>query len=148
MRRFATLAVCVLAGFWAGPVEAGSDGGAGIVLEIGDVEPERGVLRCGLYTESNWLESEDAVEWVEADYGEEDIATCRFDDIESGTYGVGVFHDEDADHEMDSNVLGIPSEGVCASNDPEGSMGPPEFQGAKFSHDGSDRTGVSCTMRY
>lgn len=148
MRRMVILSIVVALGVWASPADAGSDDGAAIVLEITDVEHDRGVIRCGLYTKSSWLEPEDAVEWVDADYGEGEAATCRFDGIEGGTYGVGVFHDEDADHDMDSNVLGIPSEGVCASNDPEGNMGPPDFEGAKFIHDESGRTDVSCTMRY
>ena len=33
---------------------------------------------------------------------------------------------------MDTNFLGMPKEGVGASNDAKGFMGPPKYQDAKF----------------
>lgn len=141
--------VCVVAAIFvlfAASAGAESPESGDIVLEMEGLENEEGVVRCGLYTESNWLESENARRWVDAAYGDGDTATCTFDGIEEGTYGIGAFHDADSDHDMDSNMLGIPTEGVCASNDPDGSMGPPSFSGAKFEHDG-DETSVSCEFR-
>lgn len=129
---------------------AESEGGqAGrIVLKIQNVQHQKGVIRCGLYEQKNWLDAEDAVEWVNAEYTSGATAKCVFPGIEGGTYGIGVFHDADADHDMDSNFLGIPSEAVCASKDPEASMGPPEFDAAKFEHSAEGATEVACTMRY
>lgn len=119
-----------------------------VVLKIQNVsENPRGTIRCGLYERSSWMEPERAVQWVDATYTDAREAICRFEGIESGTYGIGVFHDSDDDHDMDSNVVGIPSEGVCASNDPEANMGPPAFDDAKFRHEG-ERTEVACTMNY
>jgi uncharacterized protein (DUF2141 family) len=129
------------------PASAGESGGD-VVLQIGGVTDDpQGVVRCGLYTKSSWLEPEDAIQWVDATYTDDGGASCVFEDVDPGTYGVGVFHDADADHDMDSNFLGIPSEGVCASNDPGANMGPPKFEGAKFQH-GDERTEVACTMNY
>lgn len=128
---------------------ASADESAGeIVLDIREVtdDPE-GVIRCGLYTKSSWLQPEDAVQWVDATYTGDGGAVCQFQGIESGTYGIGVFHDADDDHDMDSNLVGIPQEGICASNDPEGRMGPPDFEAARFRH-GGERTEVTCTMNY
>ena len=49
-------------------------------------------------------------------------------DLPPVTYAVSVFHDENGDKKLDSNLLGIPTEGYGFSNDARGSMGPTTFQ--------------------
>jgi uncharacterized protein (DUF2141 family) len=49
-------------------------------------------------------------------------ASCEFLGIEPGTYAVSVFHDENSNGKLDTNFLGIPREGVGASNDARGHM--------------------------
>jgi uncharacterized protein (DUF2141 family) len=56
-----------------------------------------------------------------------------FRDLPAGTYAVAVLHDEDGDGALDTNVLGIPTEGTGASNDVR-SLGPPSFEDAAFQH--------------
>jgi uncharacterized protein (DUF2141 family) len=41
---------------------------------------------------------------------------CEFSGIQPGTYAVAVFHDENSNGKLDTNFLGIPREGVGASN--------------------------------
>ena len=147
MYRWSTVFVVLLLGGWAFSASAEESAEAGdVVVEIANLENQKGVVRCGLYTKSSWLQPEKAVQWVDATYGDEETAECRFEEIEPGTYGVGAFHDADSDHDMDSNFLGIPTESVCASDDPGGRMGPPKFKGAKFRHR-RQTTSVPCTMR-
>jgi uncharacterized protein (DUF2141 family) len=117
-----------------------------IVMEIVGLKNREGTIRCGLYKEDTWLKPPKAVRWVDAEY-KDGRAYCTFHDIAPGEYGIGSFQDADDDHDMDTNLIGIPSEGVCASNDPKGKMGPPDYDGAKFDHDDGDTT-VRCTMRY
>ncbi len=49
-----------------------------------------------------------------------------------GRYAVALVHDEDADGELDTNFLGIPREGLGASNNAKGFFGPPSFDDAGF----------------
>ena len=63
-------------------------------------------------------------------------ASCEFSGIEPGTYAVSVFHDENSNGKLDTNFLGIPREGVGASNDARGHMGPPKFDAARFQFSG------------
>lgn len=143
MRRLATLTLLTL--LLGAPSTAGADDDpADIVVDVTGLEDDSGVVRCALHTKSNWLDTEDARRRTEVapDDGE---ATCRFEEVEPGTYAVATYHDRDDDGEMDSNLLGIPSEPVCASNDPPANMGPPSFDGAKFRH-GDAETEVPCTM--
>lgn len=52
--------------------------------------------------------------------------------VPKGTYAIGYFHDENDNGKLDTNFLGIPSEGVGASNNAKGFMGPPKFKDAMF----------------
>jgi uncharacterized protein (DUF2141 family) len=66
----------------------------------------------------------------------DNAAVCDFADIPKGTYAVAVFHDEDSDGKLEFNFLGIPKEGVGASNDAQRRMRPPKFKEASFDYTG------------
>jgi uncharacterized protein (DUF2141 family) len=58
--------------------------------------------------------------------------TIRFEGLAPGDYAVKLFHDENSNGEMDSNLFGIPSEGYAFSNRARASFGPPKFEQMKF----------------
>jgi uncharacterized protein (DUF2141 family) len=64
-------------------------------------------------------------------------ATCEFPGVPAGVYAVSVFHDANLNGRLDTNWLGIPREGVGASNNPKPRMGPPKFAAAAFRHSGA-----------
>src|ERR1017187_1230148 len=70
-----------------------------------------------------------------------------FTNIEFGTYAVSVFHDENDDKVLNSNFLGIPTEGVGVSNNAKGSFGPPKFNDAKFEFNKSEQT-MTISLSY
>ena len=51
-------------------------------------------------------------------------------DLPPGRYAVNAFHDENDNGELDTNLIGIPSEGFGFANDPDASFGPPDFEAA------------------
>jgi len=55
-----------------------------------------------------------------------------FDSLQPGEYAISAFHDENKNGKMDSNFFGIPKEGIGASNDARGHLGPPSYKDAKF----------------
>ncbi|MEC4728616.1 DUF2141 domain-containing protein [Shewanella sp. D64] len=57
-----------------------------------------------------------------------------FTDLMPGEYAVKVLHDENGNNTLDSNFLGVPSEGYGFSNN-AGSFGPASFDEAKFTVD-------------
>ena len=67
-------------------------------------------------------------------------AQARFDflDIPPGTYALAVIHDENMDGKLDTNWLGIPTEGYGFSNDAKATLGPPSFSAASFRYNGED----------
>jgi uncharacterized protein (DUF2141 family) len=63
-------------------------------------------------------------------------AVCVFTDVAPGDYAVSEFHDENGNGKLDRNFIGMPKEGVGASNDAAGHMGPPKFDAARFKFNG------------
>jgi uncharacterized protein (DUF2141 family) len=63
-------------------------------------------------------------------------ARCDFEDIPPGTYALAVIHDENMNGKLDTNLLGIPTEGYGFSNDVKASLGAPSFSAASFAYDG------------
>ena len=64
-------------------------------------------------------------------------AVCEFPGLNTGTYAISVFHDENSNGKLDTNFMGIPREGVGASNNAKGHFGPPKFDAAAFRFSGS-----------
>ncbi|HKR26614.1 MAG TPA: DUF2141 domain-containing protein [Terriglobales bacterium] len=65
-------------------------------------------------------------------------ADCEFSGIQPGTYAISVFHDENSNGRLDTNFLGIPREGVGASNNARGHFGPPKFHDAAVAYSGGE----------
>jgi len=74
-------------------------------------------------------------------------AVCEFPGIAPGTYAVSAFHDENSNGKMDTNFVGIPREGVGASNNAKGHFGPPKFNAAAFQFSGG-RVSLKITINY
>ena len=74
-------------------------------------------------------------------------AVCTFAGVAPGDYGVSVFHDENGNGNLDRNFMGMPKEGVGASNDAAGHFGPPKFDDARFGYKGGPLT-LTIHLRY
>lgn len=70
-----------------------------------------------------------------------------FADLPAGTYAVTVMHDENKNNTLDTNMFGIPEEGIGVSNDALSMFGPPAFKECSFSHSGNT-TGIEITLDY
>jgi uncharacterized protein (DUF2141 family) len=67
-------------------------------------------------------------------------ATITFTHLKEGYYAVSIFHDENNNKKIETNWIGIPREGVGASNNAKGKFGPPKFIDAKFMLDDKEQT--------
>lgn len=67
-------------------------------------------------------------------------------DLEPGTYAVSVVHDENNNGKTDTNIIGIPTEGLGSSNNPA-SFGPPSFKSAEFNLDTESKT-ITINLKY
>ena len=64
-----------------------------------------------------------------------------------GFYAVSVYHDENANHDFDRTVLGLPAEGFAFSNDPPTPTALPPFRAVRFKA-GDGETRIKVKLRY
>ena len=83
----------------------------------------------GLATKDTFPSGEAVVEGLRAPAR---AGTMRFvaQDLAPGRYALSAFHDENDNGELDTNLLGIPSEGYGFGNDASAAFGPPRFEAA------------------
>ncbi|MFP4432269.1 MAG: DUF2141 domain-containing protein, partial [Spirochaetaceae bacterium] len=107
-----------------------------------------GLVRVTLYDSASGFPN-DLSKALDAKAVEIDGRSARvvFSRYPHGTYAVGLFHDENRNGVMDTNLIGVPREGHGASQDARGRLGPPRFQDAAFEHDGRE-TVVRVEMEY
>jgi|SRR5271167_4448274 len=130
------------------PARAQSQPGGLIHVEIVGLRNDKGQVLCALFSSaSDFPKSADkATARTKSDISH-GTASCEFSGIAHGTYAVSVFHDENSNGKLDTNFMGIPREGVGASNDAKGHFGPPKFDAAAF-HFSGDRIDLKITIHY
>jgi uncharacterized protein (DUF2141 family) len=69
-------------------------------------------------------------------------------DLPAGKYAVSSYHDENGNGKLDTNPLGIPTEGYGFSNDAQGSFGPPSFAQAVFDFDDKTARSIAFSLNY
>ena len=97
--------------------QAQSSQGSLIRVEVAGLHNDKGKVVCALF--SSPVDFPKRVDKAVAHTSSEIAqahAFCEFPGIASGTYAVSVFHDENSNGKMDTNLMGIPREGVGASN--------------------------------
>ena len=59
-------------------------------------------------------------------------AQAIFGNLEYGSYGISIFHDENGNGIMDKNAMGIPKEAYGFSNNARGFFGKPDYKNVMF----------------
>lgn len=110
-------------------------------FQISNIDASRGGhVRCGLYRSSDsWLDRANAYKNASAAVSGSS-ATCVFENVPAGSYGIAALHDADDDREMDQSLVGIPEEGYAISNDAIERMSEPDFDEARIRFDGTQKT--------
>ena len=108
-----------------------------IHVEISGLRSDKGQMLCALFSSAEAFptKADKAIARLTAKIAERQ-AVCDFTGVAPGTYAVSVVHDENSNGKLDRNFIGMPREGVGASNDAKGHMGPPKFSAASFPYKG------------
>lgn len=103
-------------------------------VQITDLESDKGFLSVALLDSADQYDAGDRFFRSNDNVPiREGKASVTFERVPYGTYAVKVFHDENANGELDTNFVGFPKEGFGFSNDAMGQFGPPSFEQAAFS---------------
>jgi uncharacterized protein (DUF2141 family) len=100
---------------------------AKLKIEVIDVRSKRGELIFGVFKSETGFPSKEknSVNWqVKA----ADTNTVVFEcELPPGKYSASVLHDENSNKDMDTNLVGIPTEGYGVTNNPK-----PKYRAATF----------------
>lgn len=105
---------------------------ANLTVDVTDITALEGTLMIALY------DSETAYAGNGQPTAAQRIAVSQaevqvlFGGLNDGDYAIKIMHDENDNGELDTNLLGIPSEGYGFSNN-AGQFGPASFEEARFS---------------
>lgn len=138
------LAVAVLAGAVTVPSLA-----ADLAIEVHGIRSDDGRLYVAVHPPESQATFPEGTGLIAAIQQRAHTGVLRFvlRDLPPGRYAVNAYHDENGNGELDTNFVGIPSEGYGFANDPSTSFGPADFDAAAV--DVGDAAAVAAmTLRY
>lgn len=132
------------------PSGASASGPGRIDVTITGVSAAPGLVGCALFASKTGfpLESKKhamSTVRVPASGG---VASCSFENVPPGDYAVAVVHDTNGNEQADTNLLGMPTEGVGVSNNAIPRLSPPSFEACRFAVAAGQPTRLAITMKY
>jgi len=125
------LTCAAVAGVIWGPVAVSAEPGSGpaVTISVTEIETHEGFIMAALYDEAGWggAPIEAVSEPVSGGAVTVTIAAPA-----PGQYAIRLFHDVDGNGELNSNMMGIPTEPFGFSNNAPPRFGPPSFAAAAF----------------
>ena len=112
----------------------------GIHVNIPNIKNSTGNIACGIFESpegfpKKFLRSANTIIIKKI---QKTQAQCNFVDIPPGIYAIAIIHDENMNGELDTNWMGIPTEGYGFSNTTLDEFGAPAFSAARFRYDGQN----------
>jgi uncharacterized protein (DUF2141 family) len=120
-----------------------------INVKIQNINNSKGVIACAIFESAEGFPdkflkfaSKVMITQIQGKDG-----SFEFSDIKPGKYAIAVIHDENYNGELDTNFLGIPTEGYGFSSGAKVTMSAPSFSDAEFSYDGGNLQ-MSISLNY
>jgi uncharacterized protein (DUF2141 family) len=98
-----------------------------LTVHVTGIRNAKGNIRLVLFRDSNFVQEQE----VEIN-AKTLTALAVFDKTPQGVYTVQLFHDENLNGKMDTNLFGMPVEGYGMSNNPKKRMSKPGFAQTNF----------------
>lgn len=125
---------------------AQSPQGALLRVHVVDARNERGQMIFGVFDQPKGFPSKEdrSVNWQVKPAADGLVFECR---LPPGWYSASVLHDENNNHRMDKNFIGIPKEGYGVTNNPRPARRAATFKEAQF-HLPPDGAEMVISMQY
>lgn len=114
------------------------DGAYKLTIQVENIKSMEGEIKIGIFADGETFLKK-AVTGAKVKADKTQLAYV-FEGLADGEYAVSVYHDENENGELDSNILGIPTEPYAFSNNARGTFGPPDFDACKFEIDGTHKS--------
>ena len=103
-----------------------------LTVSVAGAESSKGSISVAVYDQEEGFLEFDKVFKGASTATEEGITKLVIEDLPEGEYALAVFHDENANNELDTNFMGVPKEDVGFSNAKMKTFGPPSFKECAF----------------
>lgn len=150
MHRLAASALGALIVLWAAPTAVlAQNATAHLEVVVPQMRNAQGALGCQLFSSPDGFpkKGERALQAVMAPISDGQ-ARCRFQPVPAGTYAVSVVHDENGNQKLDSNFMGVPSEGYGVSNNKTYAMSEPRWDESRFDLGPGETRQITIRLRY
>lgn len=116
------------------PVESIKDDTAQLVVLIHGLEEDEGQISMTCRTNGPEWPTGEGAEYVRVIpvSGHDGMIEILIDDVPYGIYAISLFHDVNADNDMNRSAIGLPLEPWGMSNNAIGMMSAPTFEQASF----------------
>lgn len=74
-------------------------------------------------------------------------STVTFENVPPGVYAFAVIHDENSNHKLDKNFIGVPKEGFGFANNPKVNLSAPSFKEGSVT-EACPVTEINVTIQY
>jgi uncharacterized protein (DUF2141 family) len=118
-----------------------------IDVNVRTLRNNKGWLGCRLYSSSQGFPKEPTGTQQRLSITGE-VVRCTFANVAPGTYAVAVMHDENGNGKLDSNFLGIPTEGYGVSNNHTHALSAPTWDESKFEVRAGQDIRIGIALRY
>ncbi|EED32345.1 hypothetical protein NOR53_3588 [gamma proteobacterium NOR5-3] len=113
-----------------------------LIIDVTGIDRPGGSIMAAVFDSAEAWEDNGKAVAVDKDSVYGPSARLIFPNLPAGDYAVKLYHDEDNNGKLDSNMLGIPSEGFGFSNNPN-ALGEPDFEEAAFIINGDTRIEIN-----
>ncbi|WP_338768378.1 DUF2141 domain-containing protein [Bernardetia sp. ABR2-2B] len=108
-----------------------------LTVEVTNIKSNKGTIMIALFKGEAGFPKDDSKAIKKMKVAIKDNkATINFTALEAGDYAFALFHDENGNNEMDSNMFGIPKEGYGFSTNFKPKVSAPDFDEADFKIEG------------
>jgi uncharacterized protein (DUF2141 family) len=119
-----------------------------VVVDLTDLRSREGKILISIYDDpETFPDDEKMLEQKILKNITGETMRIRFEQLTSGTYAIAAMHDENGDEQMNFNLLGMPKEGYCFSNNVRPKLRRPHWDEAKFEV-GKQDTLIRIEMKY
>ena len=119
-----------------------------VVVDLTDIRSREGKIIISIYDDpETFPDDEEMMEQRILKDITGETMKIRFEQLTTGTYAIAAMHDENGDEKMNFNLMGMPKEGYCFSNNVRPKLRRPRWDEAKFKV-GEKDTLIRIEMKY
>ena len=120
---------------------------AKLSLSLNNLRNKKGSICIALFESEAGFPKDDSQAICDQCFAISELPMTVSFDVPYGSYAASGLHDENKDGELNTNMIGIPKEGIGFSNDPRIIKGTPSFEKTCFEFD-EENSAVEIEVKY